>query len=66
MLRRHALELGIDPAFTVCERAVADALYARALDEVLSDVRRDDAHAALRDEFALWGPAPREGARSPA
>ncbi|MDI9591103.1 MAG: UvrD-helicase domain-containing protein [Acidobacteriota bacterium] len=55
MLRRHALELGIDPAFTVCEESVADALYARALDEALSDVQRDDAHAALRDEFALWG-----------
>ncbi len=57
ILRRHAIELGIDPAFTVCEGSVGEALLARALDEVLTDVQRDDAYEELRSEFPLWGAA---------
>ena len=55
ILRRHAIELGIDPAFSICEGSVADALMARALEEVLGEVGQDDAYAALRAEWPLWG-----------
>ena len=55
ILRRHAVELGIDPEFTICEGSVAEALKARALDEVLGDVQHDEEHAALREEYSLWG-----------
>lgn len=55
ILRRHAIELGIDPAFSVCEGSVAEALLARATDEALGAVRHDERYAALREEFALWG-----------
>ena len=55
ILLRHAIELGIDPKFTVCEGSVADALLARALDEIMGRVQTDDAYAALRSEYALWG-----------
>lgn len=55
ILRRHAVELGIDPEFSICEGSVADALLARALDEVLGDVQHDEEHAALREEYSLWG-----------
>ena len=55
ILHRHAIELGIDPKFSVCEGSVADALMARALDEVMSDVQHDEVYAALRAEYSLWG-----------
>ncbi|MDO4797500.1 MAG: UvrD-helicase domain-containing protein [Coriobacteriales bacterium] len=55
ILRRHAIELGVDPEFSICEDSVADALLARALDQVLSDVQHDEEHAALRSEYSLWG-----------
>ena len=55
ILRRHAIELGIDPAFSICEGSVSEALLARALDEVLSDVQHNDEYKQLCDEFALWG-----------
>ena len=54
ILHRHAIELGIDPEFEVCDGSVADALLAQALDEVMSEVQRDDAFAALRAEYPLW------------
>ena len=54
ILHRYALELGIDPKFEVCDGSVADALMARALDEVMTEVQRDEAYAALRDEYPLW------------
>ncbi len=56
ILRRHAVELGVDPEFRVCEGSVHEALAARAMDEVLSQVQHDDAFAALRHEYALWSP----------
>ncbi len=40
ILRAHALELGIDPAFAIADEATADALLDAALDEVLGG--RDD------------------------
>ena len=54
ILHRYALELGIDPKFEVCDGSVADALMARALDEVMSEVQRDEAYAELRAEYPLW------------
>ena len=54
ILHRHAIELGIDPKFDMCDGSVADALMARALDEVMDEVQHDDAYAALRSEYKLW------------
>lgn len=54
ILRRHAIELGIDPQFTVCEGSVAEALVARAFDEVMSEVRTDGVYENLRAEYPLW------------
>ena len=54
ILRRHAIELGIDPKFSVCEGSVAEALLARALEEVMTDVQDDDECAPLRSEYPLW------------
>lgn len=54
ILHRHAIELGIDPEFQVVEGSVADALKARALDEVMGPVQHDEAFAALRAEYPLW------------
>ncbi|MBP3893032.1 MAG: UvrD-helicase domain-containing protein [Atopobiaceae bacterium] len=54
ILRRHAIELGIDPKFGVCEGSVAEALLARALEEVMTDVQNGDEFAPLRSEYPLW------------
>lgn len=54
ILHRHAIELGIDPRFEVCEGSVAEALHAQALEEVMTRVQEDDAYAALREELPLW------------
>lgn len=54
ILHRYALEMGIDPKFEVCDGSVADALLARALDEVMAEVQRDEAYATLRAEYPLW------------
>ena len=54
ILKRHAIELGIDPKFEVCQGSVADALLARALDEAMSEVGHDDAYEQLRAEYPLW------------
>ena len=54
ILHRHAIELGVDPRFSVVDGSVAGALEARALDEVIGAVRDDDAYAALREEYLLW------------
>lgn len=63
ILHRHAIELGIDPQFTVCDGSVAEALLARALDEVMTKVLREDAYEGLRSEYPVWGADP-GGARS--
>jgi ATP-dependent exoDNAse (exonuclease V) beta subunit len=54
ILHRHAIELGIDPQFRVVDGSVADALLARALDEVMTEVGRDEEFAELRAEYPLW------------
>ena len=55
ILHRHGIELGIDPKFKVCEGSVAEALKARAMDEVLTAVQHDAEFAPLREEYPLWG-----------
>lgn len=55
ILKRHAIELGIDPKFKMCEGSVAEALMARALDEVMREAQYDESLQALRDEYPLWG-----------
>ncbi len=55
ILKRHGVELGIDASFEVCEGSVAEALLARALDDVLSEAQRDESFKNLFGEFALWG-----------
>lgn len=54
ILHRHAVELGIDPKFTVCTGSVQDALMAQALNEVMQEVTHDDAYAALREQYDVW------------
>ena len=54
ILHRYALELGLDPKFTVCTGSVADALYARALDTVMERVQNDDEFERLRANYAIW------------
>ena len=41
ILRAHALELGIDPAFEVAEGALVDELMDQAVDEVLAQAQAD-------------------------
>lgn len=55
MLKRHGVDLGIDAAFEVCEGSVAEALLARALDEVLTNARREETYAELFATYPLWG-----------
>ena len=62
ILKRHGVELGIDASFEVCEGSVAEALLARALDEVLTKAQEEGAYDALFSEFPLWGQS--EGATS--
>ena len=60
ILRTHALELGIDPAFQVLEEGSAAVLMDRAVEHVLSaarDERGDDADpfAELKTWYPLYG-----------
>ena len=55
ILKRHGVELGLDPDFQVAEESVAQALLARALDEVLTDAMHDETYNDLLAEFPLWG-----------
>lgn len=55
ILKRHGIELGIDAKFEVCEGSVAEALLARALDEVLTEAQQDESFATLLASFPLWG-----------
>ena len=48
ILRRHALELGIDPGFAVLGEHAAGELFSRALEAVLADVARDPGYQELR------------------
>lgn len=52
ILKAHAIELGLDPAFTVIEDADAHALISQAVDEVLVEVQLGGSSPALD---ALFG-----------
>lgn len=53
ILHRHALDLGLDPAFSVVADSAQAALFDRAMDEVMRAARRDGAFAALFGEYDL-------------
>ena len=55
ILREHALELGIDPAFEVVEDVRVRELWTRALDTTLRDLAEGDENARLRKLLA-WYP----------
>lgn len=48
ILREHALELGIDPAFEVLEEYRARELFAKAFEQVATVIRTDDSLEHLR------------------
>lgn len=62
ILRRHALELGLDPGFKVAGEGVASGLAERAVDEVCGIVQDDPAYEELRKSFELRGRAGSDGA----
>ncbi|MBE5023860.1 UvrD-helicase domain-containing protein [Olsenella sp. DSM 107455] len=53
ILRRHALDLGLDPAFAVVADSAQTALFDRAMDEVMRAARSDDAFAPALAEYGL-------------
>ncbi len=61
ILHRHALDLGLDPAFSMAEGSEAAALLARAMDDVMRDARRDPAFAGAFEEYDLGTYSPQNG-----
>lgn len=57
LLRRHALEAGIDPHFVVLDDIGASALEAEALEQALRDSLEDPVFVALLDTFGVDGVA---------
>ena len=55
ILKRHGMELGLDPAFTVVEGNVQETLRARAFDSVFAALQLDEDYRDLLDTFPLWG-----------
>lgn len=53
ILHRHALDLRLDPAFTVVTDSAQAALFDRAMDEELRAARGDDAFAGLLGAFEV-------------
>ena len=54
ILKAHALELGIDPEFTVVEGADAEALKDKAIDHVLDRSNEDEGFRQEYDELFSW------------
>ena len=54
ILKAHALELGIDPEFTVVEGADAEALEDKAIDHVLDRSNEDDGQDAYKRLFSWY------------
>ncbi|MDM8271777.1 UvrD-helicase domain-containing protein [Thermophilibacter provencensis] len=61
ILSRHALDLGLDPAFDVVADARQAALFDRAMDEVMRAARSDEAFAPALAEFDLGTYSPQSG-----
>lgn len=53
ILHRHALDLGLDPEFTVLEQSDQDTLFQLALDDVMGEARDDGSAKALIDEYGF-------------
>ena len=66
ILKRHALDLGLDPEFSMASGNVEDQIRAQALNEVLSEASRrrkdDPAMAALFAEYGIGAPDRGHGA----
>lgn len=61
ILARHALDLGLDPSFSIVADARQAALFDRAMDDVMRAARVDEAFAALFAEFDLGAGSPQGG-----
>ncbi len=61
ILRAHAFELGLDPAFVVLDESVAGELLEGATEEVLAEIREEGSYPELRAEFDLRGRAGEDG-----
>ncbi len=53
ILRRHALDLGLDPAFTVVSDSAERALFDQAMDDVMREARDEGRFSALFAEYGL-------------
>ena len=53
ILRRHALDLGLDPAFQVVSDSQEAELYGLAMERVMAKVREEEASAPLVEEYGL-------------
>ena len=53
ILHRHALDLGLDPSFTVVSDSAERALFDRAMDDVMRSVAGDERFSALLAEYEL-------------
>jgi ATP-dependent exoDNAse (exonuclease V) beta subunit len=60
ILRRHALELGLDPEFAVLGEHVAGELFSSALEGVLSEVARDPRCSELRQSVRAAAAGPHD------
>jgi ATP-dependent exoDNAse (exonuclease V) beta subunit len=60
ILRRHALELGLDPEFAVLGEHVAGELFSSALEGVLSEVARDPRCRELRQSVRAAAAGPHD------
>lgn len=58
ILSRHALDLGLDPSFSVVADAHQQALFDRAMDDVMRAARREEAFAPVLAEYELGGRTP--------
>ncbi len=61
ILSRHALDLGLDPSFSVVADSRQQALFERAMDDVMRAARGEAALAPVFAEFELGTSAPQGG-----
>lgn len=61
ILSRHALDLGLDPSFSVIADSRQAALFDRAMDDVMRAARSEAALAPVFAEFELGAYAPQSG-----
>ena len=61
ILRRHALDLGLDPAFQVVSDSQEAELYGLAMERVMAEVREEEASAPLIEEYGLGSRSARSG-----